>query len=247
MEFSKTCVYGFDGAFRAMRNPLNSWGKSDSTINTCDEMFDDMVETWMRKQGELDSIEVFDWLTSQNIYCNFSPYFLIGPDDLDLAQRLILAGPEHSKFLRFITVQSDVRAPRYVWQEFDTYKFVEKSSCSTMHKLLTGEWISRSDFDFSKVENTDLIGDLIEELNRLRANYANAENLKEKNKILAAAKQILPESYLQLRTISTNYAELRNMYFQRKDHRLDDWAIDFVNWIKTLPYAEELIMLEKEN
>lgn len=171
--------------------------------------------------------------------------FIIGQNDLKLAQRLILAGTEHSKFLRQIYVSFDITAPLYFWSEFDTYHYNTKNSCSTMHKLMSKP-VTLDDFEDCK-DKEKLLIPVIEQLNELVNEY-NKKNLtqEEKTEILIQAKSILPSSYLQKRTVSSNYQELRNIYFQRRHHRLRHlWQNCFCGWIKTLPYAEELIMLVK--
>ncbi len=171
----------------------------------------------------------------------------IGEKDLNLAQRLILAGSEHGKFLRFITVCFDLTAPLYWWKEFDTYKFAEKNSCSTMHKL-TSKDLGAHDFSFDKL--TDFRNAQIRHLNDLIKAYKSREGESDEDNefrkvVFRELIQDLPSSYMQKRTVITNYAELRNIYFQRRNHKLDEWR-KFCTWVEeTLPYAEELICLEK--
>lgn len=164
---------------------------------------------------------------------------IIGPKDLDLAQRLIKAGSEHCKFLRQIQVWADFNMPLYWWSEFDTYKFNTKNSCSTMHKLLNAKkGIELSDFVYDKLDRQD-IEKVCVKLNELRDRYLET---KDYNYVIRA-KRRLPTSYKQLRTVNTNYAELRNIYFQRKSHRLkEEWQDTFCKWVESLPYAEELIL-----
>lgn len=172
--------------------------------------------------------------------------FVIGKNDLDLAQRLIIAGSEHMKFMRMIQVWADMDMPRYFWSEMDTYKFNTKNSCSTMHRLLhpTTE-ITKDLFLYSK-DDEKIIDLTIEQLNKIRTEYLEEKNPQKKYELIRRAKQLLPEGFLQLRTINTNYAELRNMYFQRKNHKLKpEWQDTFCKWVESLPYAKELITLEK--
>ncbi|WP_101773566.1 hypothetical protein [Peptostreptococcus faecalis] len=213
-------VAGFEPAIKGMRNPMNSWRKDDSTL---DPVYD------------VDSRNIIGY--------NFS----FGEDNLRLAQQLIKAGTEHCKFLRFITVWMDITMPRYWWSEFDTYKFVEKNSCSTMHKLFQKDKdITLDDFyiedyflDGSYVDIKDTLKDVTHDINMAKQEYF--ENNKDA-KYLRAAKQLLPESFLQTRTIVTNYQELRNIYHQRKNHRLDkEWGV-LLDEIRALPYANELIV-----
>lgn len=216
MIIDNTEVYGFEAAIRGMRNPLNSWSKSDSLY------FDNMFEN--------EPIKYLEGI-------------IIGSNDLDLAQRLIKAGTEHSKFLRFITVWADIDMPRYWWSEFDTYHYNSKNSCSTMHKLLNKETpIELGMFVYCK-EDLDILKNVISKLNNIREQFINSNNQKEKDYLLLRAKRLLPEGLLQRRTVITNYAELRNIYHQRKKHRLkEEWQSTFCEWVSTLPYANELII-----
>ena len=208
--FENTDIWGFEGAIRGMRNPKNSWGKSDSyhePANFCD--------------------------------CSF----VIGDDDMVLAKRLIGAGNEHAKFMRMIHVQTDLTLPRAIWQELDTYHFGTKNSCSTMHKLLDSKTpITTSLFEYNDGEE-DIIQAIVQRLETLRELYTVADDAKTKNWLLMRAKMILPEGFLQMRTWDTNYAELRNIYFQRRYHRMPHWR-DICTWIESLPYSE-LITYEK--
>lgn len=172
----------------------------------------------------------------------------LGEKDLNLAQRLTLAGNEHGKFLRFITVCFDLTAPLYWWKEFDTYKFTEKNSTSTMHKL-TSRGLAPHDFSFD--EMTEYRNTQIRHLNDLIKAYKSREGDSEEDNAYRKAVfrelvQDLPSAYMQKRTVITNYAELRNIYFQRRHHKLDEWR-EFCDWMKeNLPYAQELICIEKD-
>lgn len=178
---------------------------------------------------------------------------IIGENDLKLAQNLLKSGSEHCKFMRMIHVQVDLDCPRYLWSELDTYHFGTKNSASTMHKLLNNRSpISFEQFDYDTADK-DVMEVVINRLESLRNDYLQVmkdDNISDKNTImnglLRRAKKLLPESFLQIRTWDTNYAELRNIYFQRRHHRLPEWNTDFVEWVKTLPYAKELIMYEGE-
>lgn len=179
--------------------------------------------------------------------------FSLGENDKKLAQRLICAGTEHSKFMRMIHVQSTLFAPRFFWSEFDTYKFVEKNSTSTMHKLLNNKYPITIDLFNYTDEDKDIMILVVNRLEELRKEFMfvmQDENIVEKpkilNQLLYRAKSLLPESFIQMRTIDTNYAEIRNMYFQRKNHRLPDWNTCFVKWVESLPYAKELITFTKK-
>ncbi|MDD4332413.1 MAG: hypothetical protein PHU28_08890 [Methanosarcinaceae archaeon] len=172
----------------------------------------------------------------------------LGEKDLRLAQLLTLAGPEHAKFLRFIPVCFDINAPLYWWKEFDTYKFAEKNSCSTMHKL-TSRPLTAQDFSFDTL--SEYRKAQLKHLNALIEAY-NAEEGESKSSqafrkaLFRELVQDLPSAFNQKRTVITNYAELRNLYFQRRHHKLDEWR-EFCAWMqRELPYCEELICLEKE-
>ena len=173
----------------------------------------------------------------------------LGEKDLNLAQRLTLAGTEHGKFLRFIQVCFDLDAPFYWWKEFDTYKFVEKNSTSTMHKL-TSRPLTLEDFSFDKVTEyreaqVAHLNELIETFNACKGE--NEEEAAYRKEIFRELVQDLPSAFMQKTTVITNYAELRNIYFQRRNHKLDEWR-DFCDWMKKeLPYCEELICLEKKD
>ena len=218
MQFEKTEISSFKPALRGMRNPMNSWAKSDT--NQC--------------------------------------LHHIGPNDLDLAQRLIRGGPEHAKFMRQIMVWVDITAPLYWWKEFDTYKVgTVANSTSTMHKLAAAP-ITKEMFEFDNNDIVvsqgksingewelifdDYIDDIIDMCENLRLKYIET---KDKS-YWRALVQILPNAFLQKRTVSLSYANLRNIYFQRRNHKLKEWH-QFCDWVATLPYAKELIMLEDIN
>ena len=213
MKFEKTEAWGFEHAIRGMRNPLESWDKSDSCY--IDKRFNDQ--------------------------------FHIGKNDLALMQKLIKAGSEHRKFLRQIFVAVDIKAPLYWWKEFDTYKVgTVANSTSTMHKLastpITMDCFEMDDFS-PLIDNYKLDlswKTIIDYCEQLRQKY-NATKDKRYWKELI---RLLPESWLQKRTITMNYENILNMYRQRKNHKLTEWSKSFCDWVKTLPYAEELICLE---
>ena len=172
-------------------------------------------------------------------------HWIIGDADMKLAKQLITAGDEHGKLLRMIHVQTDITIPRAIWSELDTYKFGTKNSQSTMHKLLnTDRPITLAQFEFY---NADLAtwNVIIERLEYLRQQYKSTTDTSKKNRLLARAKMLLPEGFLQMRTWDTNYQELRRIYFQRKGHRMPHWE-DVRKWIESLPYSE-LITCTKED
>jgi hypothetical protein len=215
MEIKNTEIYGFKAAFRGMRNPMDSWAKSDS---------------------------YYDNEINHNQY-------IIGNNDMNLAQTLIKSGSEHCKFLRMIHVSADFDMPRYFWSEFDTYHYNTKNSCSTMHKLLNNNNPITLDMFETCDEDAYLWNEIIVRLEEFRLDYKELQkttkNKEEMDRLLLRAKRLLPEGMLQLRTIDTNYAELRNMYFQRRNHRLkEEWIDTFCKWVENLPYADELICFE---
>ena len=219
MQFKNTEVWGFEHSLRSMRNPKNSWDRSDST--------------WQTKGG-IDEIE-----------------FVIGENDMKLAQNLIKGGTEHAKFLRMIHVVVDADMPRYWWSEADTYKFNTKNSCSTMHKLLNNNNPITIDMFVTCEEDKEWWELTVNKLEMMRQEYKEIQNTtkdtRAMNRLLVRAKRILPEGFLQLRTWDTNYAELRNIYFQRRHHRLkEEWVETFCSWVESLPYAKELIIYTGE-
>lgn len=258
MKFENTEVWGFKHAFRGMRNPLESWNKSDSDY--CKNLD-------CKKCEDNKDCEVAAW------------WFHIGKNDLALAQSLIKAGSEHRKFSRQIFVSVDITAPLYWWKEFDTYKVgTVANSTSTMHKLastqITMDCFEMDDFEHCNIESEDMIfplescwNSLVSDLEFLRQKY---NELKGQEKFLNKIKdfdeakkaniqakrfwkeliRLLPESWLQKRTITMNYENILNMIHQRKNHKLNEWSgVDnpaneiFIKWAKTLPYAEEFLFL----
>ena len=178
---------------------------------------------------------------TNNDYCISSILWdatLIGERDLDLAKRLIKAGNEHCKFLRQIQVWADFEMPLYWWSEFDTYKFNTKNSCSTMHKLFNAKKeIELDDFVYSK-EDINTLNFIIRELNSLRKRYLETKDFN----YVIRGKRLLPTSFKQKRTVNTNYAELINIYNQRKNHRLkEEWQDVFCKWCEELPYFKDFL------
>lgn len=232
MKFENTETWGLKHALRGMRNPMNSWDKSDSYYRDLEESEEE------RKR-----------------ICN-GDYYRIGKNDLELAQKLIRAGSEHRKFLRQIFISVDITAPLYWWKEFDTYKIgTVANSTSTMHKLastpITKECFEMDDFEGLCISNDDgsyvsfLNEDwdfIIERLEHLRIKY-NETNDKRYWKELI---RLLPESWLQKRTVTMNYENLFNMVHQRKNHKLTEWSKSFIDWAKSLPYAAELLFIDNK-
>lgn len=226
IKFEHTEVVGWEHAIRGMRNPLNSWSKSDS-------------------------VEYYDCATCRyeddKEMCHQMDCFVIGENDLNLMQRLRASGTDHRKYLRMITVYVDITAPLYWWKEFDTYKVgTVANSCSTMHKIHVKEF-TLDDFstDHLLPESLSLFDKIVDQLNYWRNVYLKAktmDNPKPNAKdIWWQMIQLLPSSYNQKRTVMLNYEALNNIYKSRKNHKLTEWNEDFVNWVKTLPYAKEVI------
>lgn len=210
LEFEE--VYGWGAAIRGMRNPMNSWNKMDT------------ISGEYHGKDENDKEILIEYDVPK-----------IGPNDLNLMKRLAKAGPVHGKFMRMIEVSVDIVAPLYWWKEFDTYKVgTVANSCSTMHKIADKEFTLD---DFSH-EHLDMIAIayIHAVINCLNVNREKYNETKDK-KFWWNMIQLLPTSYNQRRTVTTNYAVLKNMYEYRKEHKLDEWR-DFCEWIKTLPYSE---------
>ena len=227
IKFENTDVMNFEGAFRGMRNPLNSWNKADSEFHC--RNFENCV-----------------YCQYYDIGCDPRDNVYLGKNDLDLAKRLIKAGPDHRKFLRQIFVSVDITAPLYWWKEFDTYKISTVSnSCSTMHKIHAKEF-TLEDFSYDHLdeESIEVLRAVIEALNCNRnifnGNVALADGSTPKDYWWNMI-QLLPSSYNQKRTITLNYETLRNIRGSRRNHKLDEWSKGFMEWIDSLPYAEELI------
>ena len=217
-------IIGWEAAIRGMRNPKNSWEKSDSKQINC----------------VLKSEEIAPGVKTM-CYEPCEPYISIGEADYDLMTRLRNAGTDHRKFMRMITVYMDITAPLYWWKEFDTYKVgTVANSCSTMHKLTAKEFVL-DDFSHEhlNVAGNNILTQIIETLNLLREAYLGNEikSPEWKKDIWYMMIQLLPSSYNQRRTVMLNYEVLANIYKSRKNHKLDEWR-DFCAWIETLPYTK---------
>lgn len=212
MKFENTQVWGFEHAVRGMRNPLNSWAKSDSRY----------------ENGE----------------------FVLGENDIGLAKRLIKGGTEHRKYLRQVFISVDITAPLYWWKEFDTYKVgTTANSTSTMHKLaktpITIDCFEIDDYCRELETDGTTMEKIVDEkfiavLENLRLKYLETEDKRYWKELI----RWLPEGWLQTRTVTMNYENAVNMYFQRKNHKLTEWSESFIDWIKSLPYFTELILDE---
>ena len=198
-----------------MRNPLESWEKSDSRYH---------------------NDPVYDKEHPQFIHDN--PIFNVGPNDLSLMMKLRKAGTDHRKFMRMIVVYVDILAPLYWWKEFDTYKVGSvANSCSTMHCIHKKEF-TLDDFSTEHLlgDSKDILCSTISTMNFYRNEYLSTKDKKYWWQMI----QLLPTSYNQKRTVMLNYEVLANIYKSRKDHKLDEWY-DFCDWIKELPYSELII------
>lgn len=175
-------------------------------------------------------------------YYDENHQYILGPNDLDLAVRLRRAGSDHRKFLRQVMVSADVTAPLYWWKEYDTYKVgTVANSTSTMHKIHSKPF-SREDFSTDHMTEPTLafMDQVIEKLEEIRLRYLEEGKKKEDWYDMI---QLLPSSYNQMRTCSLNYETLINIYYARKDHKLQEWH-SFCDWIASLPYGKELIIAE---
>lgn len=216
-------VFGWDAAIRGMRNPMNSWDKSDS-------------KHW------------HETIAGHVVVCK-----VVGMNDRALMKKLVKAGSDHAKFMRMINVTADITAPLYWWKEWDTYKIgTVANSCSTMHKIADKEF-TLDDFSYEHLTPAAIatIRTVIERLNFARKEFLKGRKSSEFG--MPSAKeywwdmiQLLPSSYNQKRTVQLNYAVLRNMYHARRNHKLDEWR-DFCSWVESLPYAELITLGGNDN
>lgn len=235
LKIENVDIVGWETAIRGMRNPMNSWEKSD-TLFFCPSQGD------IRKIGEGPNLE----LMSE-----------IGPNDANLMMKLRNCGTDHRKFMRMITVYMNITAPLYWWKEYDTYKVgTVANSCSTMHKIAAKEF-TLDDFSHEHLSyrSIRLLGDIIGALNDYR--YINLDHtagdsyVEEDGRVIKEKDawwqmiQLLPSSYNQLRTVMLNYEVLANMYKSRKNHKLDEWRT-FCEYVKTFPYSELITGKEKD-
>lgn len=223
MKIEHTEIYGFRAAFRGLRNPKESWEKSDSKFYP-QITFDEQI-SWQARLGN----------ANQAIRCFEFPY--LGPKDLHLAQSLIKAGDDHGKFTRQIIIWCDWTLPIYVWSEADTYKVATvRNSCSTMHKLGT-RFLLLEDFEDEDMKEGDLL-----ELNLLGQDYRQSKLTNFD--LVRKMKKKLPSSYLLKATMTFSYQTARHMYFGRRAHRLPEWSgpKGICEWLSFLPYGRELII-----
>lgn len=248
IEIENEEIVGWEAAIRGMRNPMNSWEKSDSGWFSSE---DDMGVDYVQYNSHSDPSELY----------------FIGQNDYDLMKRLRNAGTDHRKFMRMIAVYLDVTAPLYWWKEFDTYKVgTVANSCSTMHKvhakefaledfsyehLLDGRGLKVShednctpdelDYGF-RLSGKELLKTTVNTLNYYRRIFLETNDKRYWWQMI----QLLPSSYNQRRTIMLNYEVLANIYKSRRNHKLDEWRA-FCDWIENLPYAELITGKIEEN
>lgn len=249
-------ICGWEPTIRGMRNPLNSWAKSDSGYGCRLKKGRDNVDFDQYKEGTITRCDDCGWC-SPLCEDDFDPgysknvrEFITGPNDKGLMERLAKGGPAHAKYRRFITVYLDILAPLYWWKEFETYKVgTDSNSCSTMHKIADKEF-TLDDFSHEHLlgaAENNLCG-TIRRLNYYRDMYLQGGYMYEedgtrnvfgpKNKdIWWQMIQLLPSSYNQRRTIKLNYETLYRIYHDRKGHKLDEWN-EFCSWIESLPLSE---------
>ena len=230
IQIQNTDIYGWETAIRGMRNPMNSWDKSDSGYGCSEE------------HNKVCDCCGYD-------LCHTTDQFVIGKNDITLMQKLVSSGSDHRKFMHMILVSCDVTAPLYWWKEYDTYKVgTVANSCSTMHKIHAKEF-TLDDFSHDQLSpgNIGVLQDIICVLNREREIYLHgwhgvpgddAHNVEPHDKrYWWQMIQLLPSSYNQRRTILLNYEVLANIYRARKAHKLDEWRY-FCQWIETLLYSD---------
>ena len=250
IKLENTEVFNFEGALRGMRNPMNSWDKSDSFYG---------CNNWIQKDEYEKCGE-----GCHCIECNdMNKFYRIGKNDMNLAKKLIKAGSEHRKFLRQIFVSVDITAPLYWWKEYDTYKVgTVANSCSTMHKIHEKEFIL-DDFSCEHLLDTTVQETKTDEFMQTysvdnydenwkrdmkfiisRLNYARKRFLETKDKrYWWQMIQILPESYNQKRTVTMNYENVYSIYKQRTGHKLDEWH-NLNKWCESLPYFKKFFLEE---
>jgi diadenosine tetraphosphatase ApaH/serine/threonine PP2A family protein phosphatase len=225
IEITNTEVFGWEAAIRGMRNPMNSWDKSDS--HCCEEDCPHVMSD--TKPGK----ECDDGACG----------FCVGTNDFDLMMRLAQGGPVHAKYRRMIIVTADIAAPLYWWKEFDTYKVgTVANSCSTMHKIhskpIELSDFSIDDFKYAPLGIRDInfktvFKSIVSECEFHRKRFIETKDKRHWRALI----QLLPSSYNQKRTVQLNYEVLVGIYKWRQDHKLDEWHT-FCDWIKSLPYSE---------
>ena len=270
MNFTYSQTSNWENAFRGLRHPLESYARSDSSfgIAESDAWLDDVavevaqsyVDNWNDERVD-PNIDIITTNLIEKGAFNYgkhsAEYAFIGAKDMDLAQRMIRAGSPNDKFLRQIFVSVDITAPLYWWKEMDTYKVgTTANSTSTMHKLATTPITLdcfetddlnedlfvfecpdiHDDEELSTFKIKDIWENVIHDCEVLRQKYLETKDVRYWKELI----RILPESWLQTRTWTANYAILRNIIHWRASHKLSEWH-QFVDWCKTLPYSKELL------
>lgn len=224
IKFEHTEVLNLNGAIRGMRNPLESWDKDDS--ETCSQLLS-------CDKCKYENTPICDRMS-------FREVVVLGENNTKLMKSLIKGGSDHRKFMRQIFVSVDIIAPLYWWKEFDTYKVgTVSNSCSTMHTIHKKEF-TRDDFSHERMDPraNDVLDSVIYYLNTWRNLFIETKDKCWWENII----QLLPSSYNQRRTVTLNYEVIYNIYHsQRKTHKLDEWRVGFMEWIESLPFADELI------
>ena len=268
MKFKYTTTSNWENAFRGLRHPFESYAKSDSAFGIAEsdawltdevqEVTQSYIDNWDDERIDPKIELIKDDLYEKGILYwgkNAAEYALLGAKDLELAQRMIKAGSPNDKFLRQIFVSVDITAPLYWWKEMDTYKVgTTANSTSTMHKLastpITKDCFEMDDYDGSLklFENypyspPEFVDDMWEEIidicETLRKRYLETKDIRYWKELI----RFLPESWLQTRTWTANYAVLRNIIHWRKGHKLTEWKA-FLDWAAALPYADDLLFFE---
>lgn len=221
IAIEKPEVFGWEAAVRGMRNPMNSWDKSDSH--------------WDIRSDKVEP----EW------------FYMVGADDLKLMKSLAKVGDDNAKFLRMIHVQADITAPLYWWKEFDTYKVgTVANSCSTMHKIHSKP-IEVSDFSVDNfafddmgliVSLADMFHGVASYCELLRRKYIETQDKRYWKALI----QLLPQCYNQKRTVDLNYQVLVHMYFARRNHKLNEWR-EFCAWVEGLPHFREIVVQEEND
>lgn len=256
MEFKNTRVDGFEAAFRGARNPLNSWAKSDSvfaltSVDWLQGKINQVAATYPKSLNtDFDPFEFLEdnGIIREDVETDTYDIALIGHNDLSLAQRLLKAGTSDAKFMRQINVSVDITAPVFWLSQLDTYKIsTTRNSTSLQHKGMSRDYTTddftiddiqlvyfESGKETSSKEDLQIIIDLI---NKYRQLYKQTKDYR----YFRIMRQLMPMGYNYTITWTSNYAGLRNMYFQRRNHQLTEWKKDFCTWVESLPYGKDLI------
>lgn len=244
ITIEKPEVFGWEAAVRGLRNPMNSWSKSDSNFSckSCDGCYyrlkrnHEIQQFCKIEETDPEVCIMTDW-------CNHTGV-RIGDNDLKLMRSLAKAGDDHAKFLRMINVTADITAPLYWWKEYDTYKVgTVANSCSTMHKLTAKEFEVD---DFSHEWLIKIAYEHLQKTIKILNGYRSIYLETKEKEIWWQMIQLLPQSYNQKRTIDLNYQVLAHMYFARRNHKLSEWH-EFCEWVEGLPYFKVIVIQEGED